>query len=77
MKIYHWSNTKFNEQYAGGDIIVLAEDIESARKQAVKKYQDELDEWSHIDKTEKMNIFLRDIKEEPSNPTTIFISGSS
>lgn len=39
MKLFHWDRMKSLERYASGDLIVIAEDVESARFTALTEYQ--------------------------------------
>lgn len=80
MKMFHWRNTEFNEQYSGGDIIVLAENVEEARNKALIEYKKDLERYSPMDEYDKkkLKIFKKDIEKEPSTKeSVIFIAGSA
>jgi hypothetical protein len=39
MKLFHWNRAESLENYASGDIIVMAENIETARKTALEQFE--------------------------------------
>ena len=79
MKMFHWTNTEFNEQYTGGDIIVIAETVFEAREKALKEFKRELERYSPMNERDKkkLKIFRKDIAEEPKTKSVIFIAGSA
>ena len=80
MKMFHWENCNYNEQFSGGDIIILADNVEEARRKAKREAFKDIGDYNSHNPARMASIkqtFMNDIAKEPKTPNTIFISGSA
>ena len=81
MKMYRWTSERFCEHFYG-DIIVLAKDVEEARRLALKEYRRQFGKSSpyadYADYIENDYKRFKDyIAQTPTEPTVVFMYMSS
>ena len=71
MKLYHWNSVAL-EAWALGDIFVIAQDIEQARKKVIEYAQKNGRDGFFID---KIQLDINEVPDEDSD--VYFVSGSA
>lgn len=82
MQMFHWPCVSALANYRNGDVIVLAEEVNTARAMALEYAKTYIKEemewltWDDEDMKEKLDAFKEDFDVEPYRTTIIFIKGS-
>ena len=74
MKMFVWESNHYCSGYFPGHIVVIAKDVEAARRKAIRHVKKEYGNKGPL-KDDRIEDLSNDLKEEPDQMQTLFVWG--